>query len=111
MKKIIACLVIAGSLAWVFVGNNPGPYSGEYNFKQNPNLVLRINNNNTFAIYNVVGKTTGLIEGKYTIDNNNLTLVPNNENLDKFISKPLTGKVEGSIIKVAALNGEFVKEK
>lgn len=111
MKKIIVCLVFLGLLAWVFANSSTGTYSGIYNFKQDPNLVLKINDNSTFVMYNVVGKTTELINGKYTVDNNNITLVPNKENMDKFISETLIGEIDGSIIKVTTLKGEFVKER
>lgn len=111
MKKIIFCLVFVGLLGWRFANSKTGPYSGLYSFSQDANLVLKINDNSTFIIYNVVGKTTELVNGKYTVDNNNITLVPNKENIDKFMTEMLTGKIEGSVIKVTALGGEFIKER
>lgn len=110
MKKIITCLVFVGLIVWIFTDNNKGSYSGVYDFRQNPNLVLKINDNNTFVMYNVIGKTTELIKGEYTIDNNNIELIPNEDNIDKSMSKTLIGKVEGSTIKMTTLNGEFIKD-
>lgn len=111
MKKIIISIGVILILFWAVYNNNTGPYSGTYDFKQNPNIVLRINDNHTFMLYNAVGKRSEFIKGQYTVDSdNNISLVPDKDNIDKSITKTLTGKVMGSTIELSSISGEFIKK-
>lgn len=111
IKLCVVLLAITSIVLWALYNNNTGPYSGIYDFRENPNLVLRVNDDHTFMLYNAVGKRSEFIKGKYTVDNdNNITLVPNKDNIDKSITETLNGKVNGSIIVIPSIQGEFVKK-
>jgi len=106
MKKAI---IFGGVLLflWSVCNKDTGPYSGTYDLKQDPNLVLKINDDHTFILYNVIGKNCEITEGQYTVDDdNNIRLDPEKDT----IYKPLTGKVKGSTIEMSSINGDFIKE-
>ncbi|MBL4935600.1 hypothetical protein JK636_07495 [Clostridium sp. YIM B02515] len=111
MKRFIAFLVFVILLIYLFAGNNTGSYSGIYDFKENPNITLKVNDNDTFTLYSNIGKTSELVRGKYTVKDNNIELVPSKDNIDKYTFLPLQGNIEGSSIKVPTLKGEFLKRK
>jgi hypothetical protein len=98
-------------LFWAIHNTNTGPYSGTYDFKQDVNWSLKISDNHTFVMHYNFGKNGEFIKGHYTVDNdNNITLVSDKDNVDKFITETLTGKVMGSTIKLTSMEGEFIKE-
>ena len=107
MKRGIISLGIILLLLWSVYNNNTGPYSGTYNLKQNPNLVLKLKDDHTFVLSNAMGKNSEFTEGKYTVDDdNNIALFPEKDSP----YKALTGKVRGSIIEMSSRNEEFIKK-
>ncbi|MFL0246349.1 hypothetical protein [Candidatus Clostridium stratigraminis] len=110
MKNLIIFIVFAVLLIFVcFRYNGYNPYSGTYEFTGNSNLELKLNNDNSFILYYVVGKDSELIKGKYQVKDNSITLTPNKNNLDKFITETLHGNVEGKKIIVSELHGDFIE--
>lgn len=108
MKRLTIPLgIIIILLLWSVCNSNSGPYSGTYGYVQDPNIVLKINDDLTCIMYYTIDKNSEFMEGHYSVDNdNNITLVLKKDN----ISKSLTGKVKGSTIEMASMNGMFIKK-
>lgn len=107
MKKIVISLGLILLLLWSVYNKNTGQYSGSYNFKQDANIVLNINDDLSFVMYHTAGKGCESIQGHYEVDNdNNITLVPEKDSTHKA----LIGKVKGSVIEMTSMNGEFIKK-
>ena len=112
MKKFILVLMlflIAVTIIFSQAGSNENPYAGSYQYRGGRDMVLRLNKDDTFILFNAVGKNSDFVKGKYKVEDNNLTLIVNNNNLDKFITGTLSGKVEGSRIRIEAMQGYFTK--
>lgn len=62
---------------------------------------MRLNKDNSFILYYEAGKGSESIKGKYQIEDNNITLTPSKNNIYKFITDTLHGKVGGKRIKLA----------
>jgi len=107
MKKTIISLGVVLVIIWSIYNKSIGPFSGTYNLKQNPSLVLKLKDDHTFVLSNAMGKNSEFTEGKYTVDDdNNIKLV-----LEKDSPyKSLIGKVKGSTIEMSSMNGEFIKK-
>lgn len=110
MKKFIIIIVCIALIIFVcYRDKDYKPYSGSYELTSNLNCVLRLNKDNSFILSVTVGKTSEFVKGKYQIEDNNITLTPSKNNVDKYITNTLHGKVEGSSIKIVELRDDFVK--
>lgn len=109
MKKSIIAVACVLLLVYVIGNKNTGPYSGVYVLKQNPNIVLKMKDNNTFTIDITMGKGSESVKGKYTVNDNKIVLVPDENDWNKEIIKTLHGKVEGAKIELTEWKSEFYK--
>jgi hypothetical protein len=107
-RFFVIILIIILSL---FTGCTYNPYHGNYLYNGDANIVLQLNNNYSFQIITTIGKNDSYIEnGKYSVDNNTITLIFNNNSTKSSNNKTLTGKVTGSEIKINSFTEPFIKE-
>ncbi|MFL0269104.1 hypothetical protein [Candidatus Clostridium radicumherbarum] len=110
MKKFIVLIAFTALIAFIVFKNSVyNPYSGYYECKSNSNLVLKLNKDNSFLLSYSVGKASESVNGKYQVEDNNITLTTSKDNVDTLFTNTLHGKIDGSMIKVTELNDEFIK--
>lgn len=103
MKKIYFILIIL-IFSYFMVACNDNPYVGKY--KSADNTILEMNKNNKCTIINTVYKDTFYTNGKYVIKDNKVNITFNKKQTYYFGVSSLSGKFEGSRIKLYNVNAQ-----
>ena len=112
MKKLFVILCLSIPLLIFILGNNnsmSNPYSGKYVYNQNTSLYITLHRNDTFELYEATGKFADYNYGKYSIKNNNITLIFKDNYVFHSKNKLLYGDVQGSRIEFNNVSGYFSK--
>lgn len=99
--KSLKLLIISTSIILIILiltSYHQNPYYGKYSSKINNNITLDLHEDNKFTMTNTFNKGAEHAYGKYTVNDNNITLIPNKDNYCFFNDQSIKGKVEGSKI-------------
>lgn len=97
MKKKFYLLLVF-TMGMFLVACQENPYSGRYEAKDNTILKLKSDNNCTIIIN--LYRNAFYVDGKYTIEDNNININFNDKKANYFETSTLKGKVEGGRIKL-----------
>ena len=99
MKGLTSAIIIIAILVFLLLGDSLiSPYSGKYSCEVNNNITLDLKKNNKFVLINTLGKNSEYIYGEYSVNDNEIKLIPNNDYSYFFGDKNIKGKVEGTRI-------------
>lgn len=97
MKKLLS-LIIFVLIILSMTSYHKNPYYGKYICQVNANITLNLNKDNSYNLINTFNKDAESSNGKYTITDNQITLIPKEDNSCFFNDKTIKGKVEGTRI-------------
>jgi hypothetical protein len=99
MKGLTSAIIIIAILVFLLLGaSQVSPYSGKYSCEVNNNITLELNKNNKFILINTLGKNAEYAYGEYSVKDNEILLIPNNDYSYFYGNKNIKGKVEGTRI-------------
>ncbi|MEY8001061.1 hypothetical protein AB8U03_12840 [Clostridium sp. Mt-5] len=98
MKKIFVIILFMVFIGYILFflerGYSEDPYTGKYECPQN-NLILVLSKNNDCTVINNLYRDTFCIKGRYSIRNNNITIVLNEGKSASYRKLYFKGEVEG----------------
>ncbi|MVX66604.1 hypothetical protein [Clostridium chromiireducens] len=107
MKKMLSVFLIFIMSSIFIVGCSNDPYIGRY--RSSDNTILELNSNGNCTIINNFYKDVFYTYAKYSIEDNEIEIVFENNEQNYFRTKSLKGKVKGSNIEF--YNYSSVKEE
>lgn len=108
-KAIIIFAILLFLIAAGTCMHSDNPYSGSYECKENSNISLDLNNDNSFAMAIVIGKNSEYLEGTYKIKDNKIELNFKKDKNNEVEYDFLKGKIKGSELIFDDCNEEFEK--
>lgn len=110
MRKLFYAIIMCVILLSLASCNN-NPYAGTYCYDGNTNIILRLNDDDSFTLVYNMDKINEYYYGKYHIEDNNLQLKFNSDSVNKMFKQISAGKVEGSRINLSKSGNTFCFER
>lgn len=108
MKGLTSAIIVTAILVFLLLGDSHAyPYSGKYFCESNNNLILELERNNKFILIDMFGKNTENVYGRYSIEDNQITLMSNNDNPYFYGNKHMKGKIDGSRISFSDFGDKY----
>lgn len=98
------------SCGWLYIdfsnrGYYENNYTGKYECPKN-NVLLILSGNNNCTLINTLSRGAVYIEGKYTVDNNNIRLTLNEGSSGSYRKMYFKGKIKGHSIELYNFYGD-----
>lgn len=108
MKILTSAIIVIVILVFLLLGDShASPYSGKYFCESNNNVILELEKNDKFILIGMFGKNTESVYGKYSVEDNKITLISNNDNPYFYGNKYIKGNIDGSRISFSDFGDKY----